>query len=303
MTPEARIHLDRGVELFNQGRYWDAHEAWEAAWIPDRAGVDRGFYKGLIQVAAGCLHYTRKNRRGTVNKWRSGADLLRTYPASHNRIAVGALVGSVDAMLEAIEAEAWPGLTLPRIETAMTRGERYESTYERREAAGEDIHGEAAFVLTLGPPGSVLDAGCGTGRVGRELARRGVEVVGVDIDAEMLDVAERKGPGIEWIRHDVTLIELGRTFDVVLMAGNLMIFVQPGREPLVVSNLVRHLGPGGLLVAGFALRPGGLTAAGYDRMCTAAGLQPIERWSTWQRDPLRPESDFLVSVHRKEGHT
>ena len=37
--------------------------------MPDRKGPDAGFYKGLIQVAAGCLHYTRHNRRGAVNKW------------------------------------------------------------------------------------------------------------------------------------------------------------------------------------------------------------------------------------------
>ena len=49
--------LTEGVDLFNSGRYWDAHEVWERDWTPDRKGPDSGFYKGLIQVAAGCLHY------------------------------------------------------------------------------------------------------------------------------------------------------------------------------------------------------------------------------------------------------
>ena len=78
--------LTEGVELFNHGRYWDAHEAWEREWTPDRKGVDSGFYKGLIQVAAGCLHYTRRNRRGAINKWRSGADYLRPYLPAHRGI-------------------------------------------------------------------------------------------------------------------------------------------------------------------------------------------------------------------------
>jgi 2-polyprenyl-3-methyl-5-hydroxy-6-metoxy-1,4-benzoquinol methylase len=60
-------------------------------------------------------------------------------------------------------------------------GDVYDATYERRAAAGEDVHGEANFVERFAPR-SVLDAGCGTGRVGRELARRGLDVVGVDID-------------------------------------------------------------------------------------------------------------------------
>jgi 2-polyprenyl-3-methyl-5-hydroxy-6-metoxy-1,4-benzoquinol methylase len=58
----------------------------------------------------------------------------------------------------------------------------YDATYERRAAAGENVHGEADFVQRFAPA-SVLDAGCGTGRVGRELARRGLDVAGVDIDA------------------------------------------------------------------------------------------------------------------------
>lgn len=299
MTSQEELLLARGVSLFNDGRYWDAHEAWEEAWTPDRRGPQRGFYKGLIQVAAGCLHYTRRNRRGAVNKLRSGAAFLAAYPASHNRLAIGALIEAVESMLAALEGADWPQLILPRIATATSRGERYERTYELREAAGEDIHGEADLVIELGPPGSLLDAGCGTGRVGRELARRGVEVVGVDIDPEMLEVAIRKGSGIEWIRHDVSLVDLGRTFDVVLMAGNLMIFVAPGREPAVVSNMARHLAAGGLLVAGFALKPGELDVAGYDRMCSDSGLRLIERWSTWQREPFGPNDTYAVSVHRK----
>ena len=109
------MSLERGLDLFNRGLYWEAHEAWEEAWTPDRHGPDRGFYKGLIQVAAGCLHYTRRNRRGTVNKWRSGADFLRAYPASYRGLDVGALVTAVDRMLAFMEAEPWPELTLPRI--------------------------------------------------------------------------------------------------------------------------------------------------------------------------------------------
>jgi len=52
-----------GVSLFNGGRYWHAHEAWETLW---RAAPDDGreFYQGLIQIAAGLLHLQRRNRGG-----------------------------------------------------------------------------------------------------------------------------------------------------------------------------------------------------------------------------------------------
>lgn len=109
------MSLERGIELFNGGRYWEAHEAWEESWMPDRKGPDGGFYKGLIQVAAGCLHYGRHNRRGAVNKWRSGAGYLRPYLPAHHGIDLQALVESVDGYLAAMAAGGWPELEMPVI--------------------------------------------------------------------------------------------------------------------------------------------------------------------------------------------
>ena len=107
--------LKQGIDLFNGGRYWDAHEAWEHVWMPDRKGPDAGFYKGLIQVAAGCLHYGRRNRRGAVNKWRSGADYLRPYLPAHLGVSLSPLVATVDEFLDALKPHEWPELTMPRI--------------------------------------------------------------------------------------------------------------------------------------------------------------------------------------------
>jgi uncharacterized protein len=109
--------LVEGIELFNLGRYWEAHEAWERDWMPDRKGPDSGFYKGLIQVAAGCLHYSRRNRRGAINKWRSGAGYLRPYLPSHRGVQLKQLVEAVDGYLGAIEGTRWPDLAMPIIET------------------------------------------------------------------------------------------------------------------------------------------------------------------------------------------
>ena len=107
--------LQSGIELFNSGQYWEAHEAWEGDWMPDRKGPDAGFYKGLIQVAAGCLHYTRRNRRGAVNKWRSGADYLRQYLPAHRGVSLAPLVEAVDGFLAAMDGRGWPNLSMPRI--------------------------------------------------------------------------------------------------------------------------------------------------------------------------------------------
>jgi predicted metal-dependent hydrolase len=109
------IGLHRGIDLFNAGEYWEAHEAWEGDWMPDRKGPDSGFYKGLIQVAAGCLHYKRRNRRGAVNKWTSGADYLRPYLPAHRGVRLAPLVEAVDGFLAAIQGQSWPDLAMPEI--------------------------------------------------------------------------------------------------------------------------------------------------------------------------------------------
>lgn len=160
------------------------------------------------------------------------------------------------------------------------------------------MHGEATFVEALGAR-SVLDAGCGTGRVAIELARRGVDAVGVDADPSMLSAARAKAPDLEWVLADLSRLDLPeRRFDVVVMAGNVMIFVQPGTEGAVLERLAAHLQPGGAVVAGFQLVPGGLTLERYDELAEAAGLALAERYATWDRDPWQAGGDYAVSVHR-----
>ena len=180
------------------------------------------------------------------------------------------------------------------------RSQTYDQRWEELAAAGRNIHGEADLVESLGPR-SVLDAGCGTGRVAVELARRGIEVIGVDVDAGMLDKARAKAPDLPWVLADLARLDLGRTFDVVVLAGNVMIFLAPGTEAEVVAAAARHLPPGGALVAGFSLEPGRLDLATYDRHAAAAGLELADRWATWDRQPFTAGGQYAVSVHRRPG--
>lgn len=173
--------------------------------------------------------------------------------------------------------------------------EEYDAYFEALGAQGQDIHGEARFVLSFSPD-SVLDGGCGTGRVGRELARHGVEVIGVDCDPDMIAVARRKCPEADWLVADLTAVDLGRRVDIAVLAGNVMIFLTPGTEEAVVHNLARQLTPGGRLIAGFQLGFS-LTLEAYDTFCSVAGLQLEERWATWDREPWQPGSRYAVSVH------
>lgn len=178
------------------------------------------------------------------------------------------------------------------------RGDDYDVRFDQLEREGIDVHGEAAFVESLAPR-SVLDAGCGTGRVAIELDRRGVDVVGVDLDPSMLEAARRKAPHLPWVEGDLISVDVGRTFDVVVMAGNVMIFLEAGTEAAVVANVARRVRPGGHLVAGFQLQPGRLAIDRYDEMCAAVGLVLSQRWATWDRQPWSAGGEYAVSVHRR----
>lgn len=182
------------------------------------------------------------------------------------------------------------------------RGDEYDARWARLASSGETIHGEADLVdgLLRGTGGGrVLDAGCGTGRVAVELARRGHSVVGVDADAGMLDAAHTKSAGIEWVLADLGDLEgrVNATFDLIVLAGNVMIFLDPGSEGRVLGQLADRLSPNGLLVAGFMIKPDRLQLDEYDRLTATLGLELEQRWATWDREPFA-NGDYAVSVHR-----
>ncbi|WP_283633945.1 class I SAM-dependent DNA methyltransferase [Mycolicibacterium poriferae] len=183
------------------------------------------------------------------------------------------------------------------------RGQDYDARWERLAASGVGVHGEADLIESLLSEtggSTVLDAGCGTGRVAIELAARGFAVVGLDADPAMLAAARSKAPDLRWIEADLldTGAHLSEAFDLVALPGNVMIFLDRGTEPDVVGQLAARLRPGGLLVAGFQLQTGRLTLDRYDEITAAAGLQLVDRWATWDREPFHG-GDYAVSVHRR----
>jgi SAM-dependent methyltransferase len=197
------------------------------------------------------------------------------------------------------------------------RGERYDRRFDELAARGVEMHGEAdlvdsyltdsyltdSYLIDSNRPTSVLDAGCGTGRVAIELSRRGRRVVGVDMDPSMLEVARRKAPHVPWVEGDLAdpHLVVDGPFDVVVLAGNVLIFVAPGTEGDVIANMASCLGPAGRLISGYSLRPGTLSVAVHDELSAQAGLVLEDRWSTWDRLPFDSRCTYAVSVHRHQA--
>jgi SAM-dependent methyltransferase len=189
--------------------------------------------------------------------------------------------------------------------TGGVTGRDYAARFDELAATGADVHGEASLCAALVPAGArVLDAGCGTGRVGIRLAELGYDVTGVDLDESMLAVARERAPQLRWLIGDLATVDLGEAFDLVLMAGNIVPLVADGSESTVVARMAAHVATGGLLVAGFGLDrahlpPAAATVriADYDAWCASAGLTPAHRFSTWNGTAYTEGSGYAVSVH------
>jgi SAM-dependent methyltransferase len=182
-------------------------------------------------------------------------------------------------------------------------GPGYADVYAQRFrdmiAAGKDIDGEARMLDALLERRSrVLDAGCGTGRVGAALFERGHVVTGVDVDADLIALAQRDYPGPRWQVADLAELDLGETFDAAVLAGNVLVYVAPGSEHTVLARVAQHVRANGVIVLGFATdRP--YTLADLDRDCAQLGLPVEHRFATWDLRPWRDDADWAVTVLRK----
>jgi SAM-dependent methyltransferase len=176
-------------------------------------------------------------------------------------------------------------------------GQAYQARFDALAGQGLDVHGEASLVLSL-KPRTVLDAGCGTGRVAIELARLGIDVVGVDLDPSMIAEARRRAPQLDWRQADLASLALQRSFDVVVLAGNVPLFCPPADRRSLVESCAAHVAAGGALVAGFELTADYPLDA-FDRVCRGAGLELAGRWSTWDGQAFAPERAYAVSICRR----
>lgn len=138
-------------------------------------------------------------------------------------------------------------------------GTAYDRYAHTKGTVQELDHVVSALGLALGD--RVLDVGCGTGRHAIELARRGIDVHGVDISQRFIDIARSRSgdepnPSIRGIRSSVTFarvdarsLEFDREFDAVicLCQGAFGMMTADGDDAAVVAGMARSLRPGGRL--------------------------------------------------------
>ncbi len=187
------------------------------------------------------------------------------------------------------------------------RWDFYVDRFAREYDNGTDLEGEARFVDVLAPRAArVLDAGCGTGRITAALHRMGHRVIGADRDAGLVAIAVERYPGPPFLAADLltlspeSLAAAGGpvVFDVIVLAGNVMVYLAPGTERQALRVLAGLLVPGGRIVTGFATDRD-YSIADLDRDAAAIGLTLEHRFATWHLEPWFTGADWAVTVLRR----
>jgi len=126
--------------------------------------------------------------------------------------------------------------------------------------------------------GRVLDLGCGRGYLAGMLHERGLEVVGVDLNAGKITAARRLHPGIRFLRSDIREVDLpDESFDTVVL-GEVLEHVGEEVGAAILNRAARLLQPGGRLVVSVPNRefiPHANHVRTFDRWALKRLLQPI----------------------------
>src|SRR6185503_20551548 len=88
-----------GINFFNAGRYFEAHEAWEDLWR-ETQGPLRLFYQGLVQAAVGLHHLSKGHLNGARAQLAKSLEKLEQYPPTFCQIDNGKLSADLRILLE-----------------------------------------------------------------------------------------------------------------------------------------------------------------------------------------------------------
>ena len=108
--------FQQGLEQFNRGEFFQAHETWEEIWLP-APEPDKTFLQGVIQVAAAFHHYQGGNRAGAQSLLRAGLRKLEAFPEDYRWLRLEDLRAAVRWWIARLAAGENPQPDkLPRIE-------------------------------------------------------------------------------------------------------------------------------------------------------------------------------------------
>jgi SAM-dependent methyltransferase len=161
-----------------------------------------------------------------------------------------------------------------------------------------DLSDEAAWLVGRFGPGcrSVLEPGCGSGRMLAALAARGLDVFGIDTSEEMLALARARGA--EVVRADMTNFDLGRRFDAAVSVVSTVGLLGPDGLASHLDAVARHLEPGARYLVQQGVFPADAELWRSEWKAERDGTKLHVVWEAFERDPaqLRERSRSRVEV-------
>jgi predicted metal-dependent hydrolase len=120
LTPEENHRL--GVQYFEAGRFFPAHEAWETSWKQSKGTADAEFFKGMSQMGAGYVHLLRGNKHGAYTLMRRAAGRIQPYGPEHRGVEAERLAAEVLAHADDVEAAEQRGAPMPNLRPPRVSG-------------------------------------------------------------------------------------------------------------------------------------------------------------------------------------
>ena len=114
---------ETAMQMFDEGHYFGAHEAWETCWGFAKETEEEEFFKGLAQLGAGFTHWQRGNAHGVVALLDRALERIGSMGSSHRGIDVAVFTSLTSAVRdrarEAEERREAPG-ELPEVRVPRT---------------------------------------------------------------------------------------------------------------------------------------------------------------------------------------
>ena len=129
---ERRPILLAGIQQYNDGYFFEAHETWEELWLQSPQPI-RNFLQGIIQMAAAFVHLVRREYPGTIGLLGAALEKLEGFPADYMGIDLARLVAEARRAHDELAAlgqdrfEEWDQARIPQIrllEEGKARGAR-----------------------------------------------------------------------------------------------------------------------------------------------------------------------------------
>lgn len=173
----------------------------------------------------------------------------------------------------------------------------YSRTFARLVAEGADVVGEGRLADVLVQRGArVIDVGSGMGRIAAYLQRCGHRVVATEPDPGLVAQSRESYPELEVLPHEILALSpaVVGAFDLVVVVGNVMVYVGEGTEVACLARLRSLLADGGRILVGFHLSGGPSTARTYPPAdfvadVAAAGLVVQHRFGGYNLEPANDE--------------